>query len=141
MRAWLLDTGPLVAYLDAADPAHPSVVSRLGQWTGRLLTTCPVITEAMHFVSAEREGPALLAKFARESGLLVYDWTQPDQLREAAGVMERYADMPMDFADATLVLLADHVNVFEIATLDRRGFSTYRPRRGKTFRLVLDSRG
>jgi predicted nucleic acid-binding protein len=138
MRAWLLDTGPLVAYLDGADPAHPTVATRLGGWSGRLCTTGAVITEAMHFVSASPEGPSLLAAFASEAGLLVYECTQPWQIAEAADLMRRYADTPMDFADATLVLLAGRLGVFEVATLDRRGFSTYRAARRKAFRLVLD---
>jgi hypothetical protein len=139
MRAWLLDTGPLVAYLDGGDPAHARVAARLGAWTGRLCTTCAVVTEAMHFVSAHARGPSLLARFADQSGLLVYDCAQPGQLRHAAALMEQYADTPMDFADATLVLLAERLNLFDIATLDRRGFSTYRTRRRKGLRLVLDS--
>jgi len=52
--------------------------------------------------------------------------------------MEKYSDVPMDYADATLVLLAEHLGVFEILTLDRRGFSAYRSSRGKRFSLVLD---
>jgi predicted nucleic acid-binding protein len=52
--------------------------------------------------------------------------------------MERYSDTPMDFADATLVLLAEVFEVLDILTLDRRGFSTYRTAGGSAFRLVLD---
>ena len=44
----------------------------------------------------------------------------------------------MDFADATLVLLAEALGVGDILTLDRRGFATYRMKRGKRFLLVLD---
>ena len=47
-------------------------------------------------------------------------------------------DTPMDYADGTLVLLAEALNVHEVATLDRRGFSTYRTRRNRSLRLVLD---
>jgi predicted nucleic acid-binding protein len=50
--------------------------------------------------------------------------------------MRKYADTPMDFADATLVLLADATGILEILTLDRRGFSTYRTSKGKRFRLM-----
>jgi hypothetical protein len=57
---------------------------------------------------------------------------------DAAGLMERYADTPMDFADATLVLLAEALGVFDVLALDRRGFSTYRTAGGRPFRLVLD---
>jgi len=52
-------------------------------------------------------------------------------------LMERYADTPMDFADATLVLAADHLDVADVLTLDRRGFSTYRTSKRRAFRLVL----
>jgi predicted nucleic acid-binding protein len=44
----------------------------------------------------------------------------------------------MDFADATLVLLADLLEISDVLTLDRRGFSTYRTASGNGFRLVLD---
>jgi hypothetical protein len=139
MTAWLLDTGPLVAYLDAADPAHGHVAESLGGFAGRLCTTSAVVTEAMHFVGPHPGGASLLAAFALESGLLVYDCARPRQLREAAALMERYADTPMDFADATLVLLAEQLRVLDVATLDRRGFSTYRTRQRRGFRLVLDA--
>ena len=54
--------------------------------------------------------------------------------------MEKYADTPMDFADATLVLLAEALGQNEILTLDRRGFTVFRTRRGRQFRRVLDGR-
>ena len=55
--------------------------------------------------------------------------------RAVSKLMSRYADTPMDFADATLVLLGEALEVFDIVTLHRRGFSTYRPRRSKHFSL------
>jgi predicted nucleic acid-binding protein len=73
------------------------------------------------------------------SGILIYDLCQPGELHEAAALMEKYADTPMDFADATLVLLAEALDVHQIVTLDRRGFTTYRTRRRRHLRLVLDA--
>ncbi len=139
MKVWLLDTGPLVAYLDGRDPAHNDVAECLEGFTGRLVTTSAVITEAMHFVSESSDGPEALAGFAQVVGLIVYECAHPIQLREAVRLMKKYADTPMDFADATLILLADQLSVVEILTLDRRGFSNYRTSRGKQFRLVLDT--
>ena len=138
MRTWLLDTGPLVAYLDARDPAHAGVAACLDRFTGDLLTTSAVITEAMYFVTPHRAGPRLLAEFVAASRLTVFDLTQPARLTEAAGLMEKYSDLPMDFADATLVLLAEQLEVVEVLSLDRRGFTVFRTRDGKPFRLVLD---
>jgi hypothetical protein len=51
--------------------------------------------------------------------------------------MEEYADTPMDFADATLVLLAEALGIEDILTLDRRGFATYRTRNGRPLSSVL----
>lgn len=139
MKTWLVDTGPLVAYLDASDSAHPGVAACLDEFSGQLASTSAVITEAMHLAAAARDGPRTLVDFVAASGMEVYDLCRPPELHEAVRLMEKYADTPMDFADTTLVLLAEGLNVREILTLDRRGFSTYRTRQGRPFQLVLDS--
>jgi len=72
VRAWLLDAGPLVAYLDSRDPSHGAVASSLDEYSGQPLTTSAVITEAMHCVSACRGGARLLAGFVEASGTEVY---------------------------------------------------------------------
>jgi len=138
VKTYLIDTGPLVAYLDSRDPAHPQVVPHLDRFTGSLATTSAVITEAMHFVSTTRAGARLLGELVVASGLEVYDLCRPPELDAVVGLMEKYADTPMDFADATLVLLGEALGLHDILTLDRRGFSTFRTRPGKAFRLVLD---
>ena len=138
MKTWLIDTGPLVAYLDPDDSAHDAVAACLERFTGQLVTTSAVITEAMHFVSASKEGARLLAELVTSTGTEVYDLCRPPELIEAVSLMEKYADTPMDFADATLVLLAEALDAQNIITLDRRGFSTYRTRRRRSLRLVLD---
>lgn len=140
MRTWLIDTGPLVAYLDSRDRTHGEVADRLDGFTGGLATTSAVITEAMHLLSGTPTGPRLLAEFVRASGTGVFDLCQPPELDAAAALMEKYVDTPMDFADATLVLLAEALGHNEILTLDRRGFAVFRTRRGKPFRSVLDRR-
>ena len=138
MTCCLLDTGPTVAYLNARDPMHQEVSERLDDFRGQLCTTSAVITEAMHFVSASPLGPGLLSEFVLAAGTQVFDFAQPSALRKATALMETYADTPMDYADATLVLLAERLNCFDILTLDRRGFSTYSASRNRTFRLILD---
>ena len=138
MKLRLVDTGPLVAYLDRADPAHTAAVAGLEGWTGRLATTSAVVTEAMHLVAEAREGPRLLSALLGAARVAVHDFTQPVDLPLVVGLMERYANVPMDFADATLVLLAEALGAHEILTLDRRGFSAYRTRKGRALRMILD---
>jgi len=139
MKTCLIDTGPIVAYLDSHDPGHAAVTAWLDGFKGQLLTTSAVITEAMHFVSDSQDGPRLLAEFVGLTGMRVHDCAQPAQLRQAVGLMGTYADTPMDFADASLVLLGERLNVLDVLTLDRRGFSTYRASRGRAFYRVLDA--
>jgi uncharacterized protein len=139
VRSWIVDTGPLVAYLDARDAAHAEVVACWDAFPGRLLTTNAVITEAVHYVGESPVGPRHLVELVDASDMEVYDLCRPPELHMAVALMEKYADTPMDFADATLVLLAEALSVYDVLTLDRRGFSAYRTRNRRALRRVLDS--
>ena len=79
----------------------------------------------------------MLAELVRDADVQTFECTGAHQLVVAATLMRKYGDTPMDFADATLVLLAAQLEVVDILTLDRRGFSTYRTPNGGKFRLVL----
>jgi predicted nucleic acid-binding protein len=61
----------------------------------------------------------------------------PIHLKAAAAPKEKHADTPMDFADATLVVLAHELETDQVLTLDERGFRTYRHRRSRPFTLIL----
>jgi hypothetical protein len=54
-----------------------------------------------------------------------------------ARIMARYADLPCDYADATLIALAEASGVMQIATIDQRDFSVYRARGRKRFRILI----
>ena len=138
MSLWLVDSGPLVAYLDAGDPAHAAVARRLEAFAGRLATTSAVVSEAMHLVASDRQGPGLLADLLAEAQVEIYDLSPPPHLHHAVDLMGRYANLPMDFADATLLLLAEGLGAGDLLTLDRRGFAAFRTREGGALRLVLD---
>ncbi|HRC84648.1 MAG TPA: PIN domain-containing protein [Thermoanaerobaculia bacterium] len=136
MKARLVDTGPLVAYLNQRDRYHLPVCESLERFSGQLLTTTAVIVEAMFLVARQQGGPGALAELVASSGLEVVDFSARSHLQAAAWLMEKYSDVPMDFADATLVLLAEQVQIFEIFTLDRRGFSVFRTRDKRAFSLI-----
>lgn len=138
MTVWLIDTGPLVAYLDGGDPDHPAVCRCLDGFAGALATTGAVVTEAMHLVASDRRGPRLLTDLLAEARVEVYDFTRPPDLHHATALMEEFLSLPMDFADATLLLLAEGLGVDDLLTLDRRGFAAFRTRQGRPLRLVLD---
>lgn len=138
MKLWLVDTGPLVAYLDAGDPFHSRVAEALESFTGRIATTSAVVTEAMHFVHQIKHGSRSLSELLGAADAEIVDFMRPADLVEAVALMEKYAKIPMDFADATLVLLAEALGAHDILTLDRRGFATFRTRKGRALRMILD---
>jgi hypothetical protein len=137
MRLTVVDTGPIVALLDRNDPWHGWVLPRFNGLQGRLVTTGAVLTEAMFFLQDVPDGVARLIELVADPQVVIRDCFQPLQLSAAARLMGRYADTPMDFADATLVVLAEDLNTERILTLDERGFRTYRYGRNRSFTLVL----
>jgi hypothetical protein len=116
---------------------HARSAEFIDGFTGTMTTTGAVISEVMYFVSESTNGAISFAQLLLDSEIRVEDCAQPEAVLEAAKLMTKYAGTPMDFADATLVLLADQIEVTEILTLDRKGFSTYRTPKGKAFRLAL----
>jgi len=137
MKTWLLDTGPLVAFLDASDPAHDRVRQVLASFRGIFMTTGAVLTEAFYLLRYARGGGKQLVEFIEHASPSVVDIFGLKELRQIAQLMEKYADQPMDFADASLVLIAEERSHNEILTLDERGFRTYRFRGSRRFRLPL----
>ncbi|MBA3385492.1 MAG: PIN domain-containing protein [Chthoniobacterales bacterium] len=137
MSAILLDTGPLVALLDASDSSHAFVQKQLGDLKGRVVTTAAIVTEAMFLLHDLRSGPDRLVRFLEDLQTEIAEVFDSRSLQVAASLMERYRDTPMDFADATLVMLAERLNCPDILTLDERGFRTFRYGRNRRFRLVL----
>ena len=135
----LLDTGPLVALLDRSEPDHDRVQTFMAGLRGsRLVTTGAVITEAFYFLSDARDGPACLASFLDASRTQVRDTFSAEAIGFAVRLMTKYADIPMDFPDATLVWIAESSGTDKILTLDRRGFSSFRFGKNRRFELLLD---
>lgn len=137
MTTALLDCGPIVALLDRSDPQHEFVVGGLQKVAATLITTGPVITEAMFLLQEAEDGPKQLVRFLDEASVEVAEVFDLVSLMAASELMRKYADLPMDFADASLVVSAGRFGVSKILTLDERGFRTFRYGRNKAFHLLL----
>lgn len=129
----LVDTGPFVALFDPKDDAHTEARRILAGVGEPMVTTAPVLTEAFHLLDPGSQGAAALRTFLQRDGVGVWFFDR-DSLERALVLMERYADHPMDFADASLVTAAEQLRVTRIFTLDRNDFSTYRARIGRSQR-------
>ena len=131
----LLDTGAFVALVNRDEKLHDHCVAALEDWTGAIVTTEAVLTEALYLVgSAWRSQKVCLEFILRGAFQLVPSSTK--SLRRVAVLMEKYRNVPMDFADATLVALGEELETDWVFTLDRRGFSTYRLGRRKPFQII-----
>jgi hypothetical protein len=131
----LLDTGPLVAMLRRDDRHHQRCVEAIEPFRGLLLSTEAVLTEAMHLLAESPGGQqACLELFIRAAAILVP--VTRASLQRCKSLMAQYEDVPMDFADATLVTLAEDTGIRDVFTLDRKGFQVYRIGRRETFRML-----
>ena len=137
MREILLDTGPLVAFLDRSERNHQRCVDFFKTFRGRLLTTEPVLTETIYLLGPNffNQKPAL--DFILMGGAELISLSSA-LLKRSAQLMAKYADVPMDFADSSLVALAEERGITEILTLDRKDFSVYRTAGRKGFTVLPD---
>jgi len=127
----LCDAGPLVALFDPGDAAHARCRTALNAFDGRLLTTWPVLTEVAHFLSGFQQ--LRLWDFVLTGGLLVADLLSNDVARLRT-LTAKYADLPMDLADASLVIIAERLGIRMIFTLDAH-FHAYRLHGKRSFRV------
>jgi predicted nucleic acid-binding protein len=135
----LVDTGPLVALFDPSDRAHSACKSTLGTLRrSRRVTSIAVLTEATYLLGFSAAAQQALLTFVASGAVEIADLDAADVSR-AAALMNRYADLPMDFADATLVVLAERLGCSAVFTLDRRDFGTYRVGR-RALRILPSTR-
>ena len=132
MRSALLDTGFLVALLDRSERNHERCVEELKAYSGELLTTEPVLTESLYLLGPSTKAQKACIEFLLRGGAVLVPQSAAS-LSRAAALMEKYQDVPMDFADATLVVLAEETGADEVFTLDRKGFAAYRIQGRKGF--------
>ena len=125
MRSLLLDTGAFVALLDKSERNHNSCVEFLKGFQGRLFATEPVLTEAIYLLGPSVKAQRACVDFILHDGATLVPQS-PESLARCIVLMEKYNDVPMDFADATLVALAEEADIEDVFTLDKRGFHTYR---------------
>ena len=134
----LVDAGPLVALLHKDDRDHALCVDVLKHLREPLLSTWMPVTEAMYLLGFSVDAQGALLQMI-ERGVLRILSLEADDLPGIRKLMQQYADLPMDFADATLVQVARKHGIDQIFTLDRRDFAVYRLRRGKAFTIIPDA--
>jgi len=131
----LIDTGAILALLDRDDRWHDPCVDAFAALRLPLLTSCAVLTELFHLVGGRPGDVDAAWAFLRSGAISVASIDDAD-LPVLNALMVRYRDRPMDFADATLVHLADRESLTSVFTVDHDDFETYRIGARRRFRIV-----
>ena len=131
----LLDTGALVSLLDRSQKRHQAFARFFGEWDGPVVSTEAVLTEATHLLARVPGGGGACIDFFLSGAALLVPATK-GSLRRCRELVSQYADLPMDYADATLVVLAEELGTNLVLTTDRRDFSVYRIRGRRHFDIV-----
>jgi predicted nucleic acid-binding protein len=127
----VVDSGPLVALFDGRDADHARVVSFLKSYRGRLHSTLAVVTEVVHLLDFSHDAQHDFLSWFFGGAVRCLDLTDDDAQR-AIALHAKYADRPMDFADATLIAIAERLEIREALTLDS-DFRFYRFRNRQAF--------
>lgn len=134
--AMLTDTGPLVALILEFDPHKEKVERVYARLREPLITSSACIAETLHLLGRSGGWPAQRALLAllRGAALLVYGEADGAAVR-AAMFMERYHDLPCDYADATLLVSAEDTGLRQIFTIDPH-FNAYRLTNGDALEIL-----
>ena len=122
-RRVAVDTGPLVALFDPSDHDHPQALAFFANPTVRGFVTTAVITEVTHLLDFRRDLPVNFLRWLKRGAFEVEDVA--GDLERIVVLMAKYADVPMDFADATIVAASERLGIRDVATLDS-GFTIFR---------------
>lgn len=131
----LADTGALLAFLHESDAWHAPCVEAFGSLRFPLGTSSAVLTELFHLLGANPAHEAKVWQLMSVGAITLLPITDSD-CPALERLMRRYADRPMDFADATLVHLAERESVSTVFTVDNDDFETYRIGKRKRFHVV-----
>lgn len=133
--ALIIDTGPLVALLDATDPDHERCAALLREaHEPRIVPVC-VLVEVEYLLRPWPQAlPALLADF--DTGALELLDLPARWLQRSGELIERYRDLPLGLVDATVIAATEMLDETKVATLDHRHFTVVRPAHAPALELL-----
>ena len=128
----ILDTGPWVALIDRSEARHALCVKWLKGYSGKLYSTEAVLTEVLCLLNFSIKAQTAAIEFILRSVLEIIPLNLAS-LRKSKQLMTKYSDLPMDYADATIVSLAMDSGINHVVTFDKKDFSIYRVRKRPLF--------
>lgn len=131
----IMDTGPWVALIDRSEERHKECVGWLEHFRGTILSTEAVLTEVLSLLNFSSRGQSAAIDFVLTGAILLVP-SSLESLKRTKRLMEKYKNIPMDYADATLVSMAEDLSIQHVVTFDAKDFGIYRLPSRKPF-IVL----
>ncbi len=121
----ILDTSPWVALIDRSESKHDICVQWLKNYSGKLYSTEAVLTEVLYLLNFSIKAQTIAIDFVLKSVVEIIP-SSVESLKKVKNLIKKYSDLPMDYADATIVCLAMDTGIHDIITFDQKDFSIYR---------------
>jgi len=131
----ILDTGPWVALIDRSENRHKVCVQWLKNCSGRLYSTEAVLTEVLYLLNFSIKAQTAALDFVVEAVVEIIP-LNVESTKKCKKLMQKYSDLPMDYADATIVCLANDIGMKDIVTFDHKDFNIYKFARNKIFSIM-----
>ena len=120
----LIDSGPLIALFDRSDNYHDKVLNFFKNYKGEFITTWAVVTEVTHMLDFNLKVQLDFLKWIELGAIKIYEIKQSD-LKSIIPMIKRYTNVPMDFADSSLMFVAQKEGINTIVSIDS-DFDIYR---------------
>ena len=130
----IVDSGPLLASVNVADPDHAACVEALSGSRADIVIPALCVAEVTYFLG-KHHGADVEARFLEGLAEFPVIAPDPDDWVRVGGLVRQYADLPLGTVDASVAILAMRLGTDRIITLDRRHFSVLRNAQGKRFEL------
>ena len=130
----ILDTGPWVALIDRSESKHDICEQWLKNYSGKLYSTEAVLTEVLYLLNFSVKAQTAAIDFVLKSVVEIIP-SSFESLKKAKNLIKKYSDLPMDYADATIVCLAMDIGIHNIITFDQKDFNIYRVKK-KPFVII-----
>jgi uncharacterized protein len=132
----IMDTGPWVALIDRSESRHKECVDWFKEFRGEIYSSEAVLTEVLHLLSFSFPARSAGLDFVLNGAVTLVP-SSIKSLLTVKKLMEKYKDLPMDFADGSLVCIAQDLGIYDAVTFDQRHFGLYRVAK-KSFSIMPD---
>lgn len=134
-RNLIVDTGFLIGLISRKDKFHRPCMESFRQHTKntRYFSIESCLSEAC-FILGDMRSIGELERLVQTMPLEIVSMS-PSDISRSFDLMRKYEDLPMDFADAGLVAVAERLDIDTVLTTDRRDFGVYKPRHTRIFKI------